>query len=549
VDEAIYQMNQSPSYTGENTTLGGGTFSVSVSTSGSNKLITATGYVPNSTSPLASRTVVIQAGENTSAGSFNYGVQAGAGGFILSGGASIAGNVYADGSINATTGVHISGSAIAANPPAAYVDQSNGTTTISSCTSSSCITFDNTSATGDVAQSFVLGASGVPNSVAVYLEKIGSPHDITLRIVSDSSGAPGNTTLLSATLPAASIGTSLGWATTTLPSTPLLSAGQTYWIVLDTSSPSSSKYYQIGATSGGYSGVAEVGAYGGSWSATSPAGLESYFSVTMGTGGTSIIGSASAGSVGAVYTGSSASDITWAHQVQGASVTGSLYCVTGSYNSKSCTATSSDPNWAPLPLLDSDIASWENDATSGGVISGNYTVGSSGATLGPTEITGNLLVNGGGTLTVTGTLYIQGSFTVTGGGKVVLSPSYGGSSGIIVADGPIAIGGGSSLAGSGTTGSYPFLVTTSACPAGSGCAGVNAIELSGGGGAVALIAQNGTADIAGGTAVKMVTAQTISMEGGATLSYDSGLASAFFSSGPSGGGGWAFIPGTYAIAP
>src|SRR5437868_2820964 len=49
VDQAIYQLNQASSYTGEtDTTLGAGTFTISVSNIDSaTKAITATGAVPN----------------------------------------------------------------------------------------------------------------------------------------------------------------------------------------------------------------------------------------------------------------------------------------------------------------------------------------------------------------------------------------------------------------------------------------------------------------------------------------------------------------------
>ena len=73
------------------------------------------------------------------------------------------------------------------------------------------------------------------------------------------------------------------------------------------------------------------------------------------------------------------------------------------------------------------------------------------------------------------------------------------------------------------------------------------MSLSGGAGAVALVAQNGTASINGGGVLKAITAQTIAMSGGATLTYDTGLVNENFYSGS--GGSWAFVPGTYTILP
>ena len=547
VDKAAYELNQSPSYTGETgTVLSPGTFTVVVSTiDGSTKQITATGYVPNSANPIATKTVKVRVGIDASIISFRYGVQAGAGGFVLSGGAEINGSAYSNGNISATNGVHITGSAIAANPPALAADQANDTPTpISSCTSSTCITFADSTATQDVAQSFRLSTAVGLNNLQLYIKKVGAPSDATVRVVNDSSGSPGTEVLLSGPLSASAVTTSFGWVPATMPATPVLDPSETYWLVVDAAS-NASKYYVLGANSAGYAnGVAKIGRYGVSWSNTTPSGLDGYFRIYLG-GGTSMIGGNTY--IGGVEVGSTVADEAWAHTVIGASVTGSLYCQSSSYTNKVCTTSRPDPTPATMPLSDGNIQDWKDDATAGGVMSGDYHVGWAGGTLGPKEITGNLLVDGGGTLTVSGTLYIHGTITVNGGGKIKLASSYGSNDGAIVADGRVIISGGATFSGSGTAGSYPFLITTSACPAESGCAGANAVSLNGGAGTVAIVAQNGTAFITGGSTLKEVTAKQIAMDGGSTLVYDSGLISANFSSGP--GGSWAFVPGTYAIAP
>jgi hypothetical protein len=198
-----------------------------------------------------------------------------------------------------------------------------------------------------------------------------------------------------------------------------------------------------------------------------------------------------------------------------------------------------------MPLSDGNIQEWKDDAAAGGTQTGNLTVGYAGLTLGPRKIVGNLTVNGGGTLTLTGTLWVTGTVTVTGGGIIRLHSSYGANDGALVSDGRVLVNGGANFFGSGTAGSYPFLITTSSCPADPGCAGAYAIDLNGGAGTVALVAQNGTVNIAGGGALKAVTARQIRMTGGATLTYDSGLINSSFYSGP--GGSWALMPGSYVI--
>jgi Tfp pilus assembly protein PilX len=545
MDKAAYQLNQNSNYSGEsNTVLGEGTFTITVSdVNSSTKRITSTGYVPNSINPRSVRIVKANVVIGNSVISFNYGVQAGNGGFELSGGSTVNGNIYSNGNIVATNGVHITGSATAANPPDVSADQSNDSPMpVTDCPGSGCVTFANSNSTQDFAQSFKLSTSVSINNIQFYIKKTGSPSNISVKIVSDDSGNPGTDVLLSGTLLASQVTTNFGWIPVTFPATPILNAGQTYWMILDASS-NPSKYYTISTNSNGYiNGSGKLGKYGDNWNDTSPAGLDGYFQIYLG-GGTSTIGGSNY--VGGVYVGTTADDIAWAHNVQGASVTGSLYCQVGSNNNKTCDTSRSDPTPQPMPLSDANIQDWKDDASLGDSVS-SFHVDSAGATLGPKVIDGDLLIDGGGTLTVTGTLYIKGNIHITGGGIIRLDhDTYGASNGIIVSDGYILIDGGSNFYGSGESGSYPFVITTSSCPAASGCDGYNAIELSGGSGTVSLIAQDGNININGGTNLKAVTGKQITMSGGATLEYDSGLINSNFTSGP--GGSWQFQPGSYVI--
>jgi hypothetical protein len=326
-----------------------------------------------------------------------------------------------------------------------------------------------------------------------------------------------------------------------MPTTPLLDPGQTYWIVLDGSN-NASNYYTIGANTSYGSGVAKVGQYSSSWSNTSPSGLDGYFRIYLG-GGFSYIGGDS-GSWGANI-GSTGSDNVWAYRVQGVTISGNNYCQSGSGNNKACNTSQGIPPAIAMPISDGNILDWKSDAEAGGVTTGNVTVGWAGATMGPQKIVGNLTVNGGGTLTMTGALWVTGTLTVNGGGKIKLATSYGANQGALVTDGPVEISGGGTFEGSGTTGSYPFVVTTSSCPADPGCNGDYAIDQSGGAGTVALIAQDGTVRVSGGSNMKAVTARQIVMTGGAQLTYDSGLINANFYSGP--GGSFTIAPGSYVI--
>lgn len=543
IDKAIYELNQNTSYTGESgTALPGGTLTISIATVGSDKRITATGYVPNSTNPTATRVVKATATIGNTNVAFHYGVQAGEGGFVMDGGSQINGSVYANGDIQATNGVTITGAAVAANPLATSTDQTNDSPTpISSCTSSTCINFGDSTATQDFAQSFQTSVAQPMNYIEFYIKKTGAPSDETVRIVNDNSGAPGTDVVMSGTLSASAVTTSFGWVKVTMPTVPILDPGQTYWIVIDGAS-NASKYYTIGANSSYANGAAKIGQYSSSWSNTSPAGLDGYFRMYLG-GGTSFIGGGTY--VGALQIGATAADEVWANFVKGTNAVGTIYCKGGNTNNKACNTSRSDPTPSAMPLSDGNIQDWKDDAVSGGTQTGNVTVGFAGATMGPQKIVGNLTVNGGGTLTLSGTLWVTGNITVTGGGKVRLAAAYGANDGALVTDGYVTVNGGATFSGSGTSGSYPFLITTSSCPADPGCAGNPAVTLSGGAGTVAIVAQDGTVNISGGSALKAVTARQVYMTGGAELIYDTGLVNSSFYSGP--GGSYALKPGTYVI--
>ncbi len=532
VEMALWKLNNQSGYAGEtNTPLGNGTFTVSVDTINSGqKNITVTGYIPNSTNPVVHRTVKITADIGSDV-AFHYGVQSGNGGFSMSGSnTTVNGNVYANGNISGNGS--ITGSAVAANLPQVVADQTND----SPMPPTNSITFGNASATEDFAQSFMLSQSYSFNSIQLYIKKISTPSNATIRILYDNNGVPGTAMSgMTGTLNAALVTTNYGWVTVTMPTSPILNAGQLYWLVIDASS-SSSKYYILGANPNGYlSGTGKIGKYNSSWNNTSPAGLDGYFRIYLG-GATSTISG--------INIGTSSSDVAWAHTVSQTTVSGTIYCQSGSGNNKSCNTSRPDPDPQALPVSDGNIQDWKNEAAVGQPIAGDYSLPSN-VSLGPKEIDGNLTISGK-TLTVTGTLWVKGNINLSGGGTIQLDAGYGSHNGVIVTDGWVDLSGGSNFYGSGQPGSYPFLITTSSCPDGPTCSNKPAINFGGGSGTVGLVAQNGTIAISGGSALKAVAAKTISMSGGSQLIYDSGLVNANFTSGP--GGSWNFMPGSYVIS-
>jgi hypothetical protein len=453
--------------------------------------------------------------------SFGYGVQSGTGGFILHNSATVEGNVYSNGSIIGENGAAITGSAFAANSAELTANQSN----TAPVTPADAMVFGNANPTQDVAQSFELSSSGRINKVQLYIKKIGNPGSATVRLTTSSGGNPSGTTLASATLASGQVTTSFGWVEAVFSDNPELTAGTTYWIVIDNSSSNAANHYSLAANTDYADGAAKIGRWGTSWSATTPAGLDGYFSIFLG-GVTSVIDNVDVGTAGV--------GDAHAHTVTGSTIAGALYCQTGSGNNKACDTSRSDPAPQGFPISQANIDQWKEEAEAGGVVSGDYVVDGTTAVLGPAKITGNLTVTNGATLTMTGTIWVEGTISVNVNGLVRVDPAYGANSGVLLADGIITVNNNGNFQGSGTTGSYLLLLTTSDCPISSSCAGANAITLANNVGTVVLSAQYGTLYFSNNAGAKQATAHTIELAQNAEITYETGLIDLNFVSGPGG---------------
>jgi len=463
--------------------------------------------------------------------SFVYGMQAGTGGISISGSSGIIGNVYSNGLIDGCTSCYVTGSVIVANSPSMFIDQSNELPS----SPSNSVTFDDTSSTQDMAQSFKISSTSPITQVSVYLKKVGNPSDINVKIIKDSSGSPSKNSgdvVASAVLSASLVSVNYGWVDVSLSPNPSLALNTTYWLVLDGASDSTSNKYLIGANlDSNYSnGVSKIGKIGSTWTNT---GYDTYFRIFLGGFFGQIKGTSQWNQFDV---GTGGTGIAYAHNVSYVSATGDIRCQVGLLNNKVCNTSYSDPSPVPYPVSDANIQSWKNEATAGGIINTNYTVdGSNKISLSSKRINGNLTVSGSGELTLTGTIYVTGNVTISGSGKIKLATSYGTKSGIIVTDGRVTIPGSGQASGSGQSGSYLMIVTTSDCPASSSCGGDNAIEMSGSGGAVILNAQKGTLDFSGSAYANEAAANKIIMSGSTIVKYEDGLISPNFSSGSSGG--------------
>ncbi len=218
---------------------------------------------------------------------------------------------------------------------------------------------------------------------------------------------------------------------------------------------------------------------------------------------------------------------------------------------------SPDQPTVPLPISDTQISQWEADAAAGNPTitscdsNGNYTIDSS-VTLGPQKIECNLIVkSSSGVLTITGPLWVTGNITTQTGPKIKMSPSLGSTNVPIIADNPanqtgsgkIDIGQTTTFEGSGSPGSFVFLISQNRSAEQGGSA--VAISMSQGASALVAYASHGLVTLTQSVDVKEVTGYKISLAQSSKVTYDKGLPNAVFQTGP--GGSWSFVPGTYAI--
>lgn len=116
VERTLWQLNQTAGVCSDcqdERNIGStGTFKVTITNKTSSlKTITATGYIPNSTSPKAKRTIKVDTLISAATISFRYAVQVGAGGVDMENSSTINGTVYSNGNITGSGSSVINGEA------------------------------------------------------------------------------------------------------------------------------------------------------------------------------------------------------------------------------------------------------------------------------------------------------------------------------------------------------------------------------------------------------------------------------------------------------
>lgn len=195
-----------------------------------------------------------------------------------------------------------------------------------------------------------------------------------------------------------------------------------------------------------------------------------------------------------------------------------------------------------MPVADTTIQAWEDSADDNiisGCSGGNLTI-SSATTTGPAKIPCNLILNAN--LTLTGPVWVEGNITL-GSSDVFVHSSLGANSVALIADKPsdrvnsgkITMTNGAAFTGSGNPLSYVVLLSMNTSAENNGS--IIAIDVNNNlNGDLFVYAPHGWIDIKNGATLVGMAGYKIIIKNNAVITYENGLASMLFESGP--GGGW-----------
>lgn len=309
--------------------------------------------------------------------------------------------------------------------------------------------FGHNSSYRDVAQSFIAPTDSAISQVDVRLKKIGSPSNLTLRIVEDDGGKPSGSSdeIASSTLQSSWVTSSLSWITVNLTSSSITN-GATYWIVLDGGSDSSDYYHWSSDESQAYAdGEAK---YSKNWKSKPwyDIAADLHFRVSFGGANTSFLGNNNVEVNGDLY----------ANHIEDVDVDGDAYYQSiSNVSADNYYPGSDDPPAIDYPISDSQIDAWKSIAENGGTHSGDYN--NCGSSIGPIKITGDLEMSNNCTITLTGTVWVQGDINIENNGTLKIHSSYGGNGEIIIASGQIEFENNVDIEGSGQGDSYMLVIS------------------------------------------------------------------------------------------
>jgi hypothetical protein len=533
IEDSIYRILKGKNYEATNQLIvGDGLTDISISSDDSIRTIESTGDMAQRIRKLKT-TLTIEATVIT----FHYGAQVDRGGLIIRNNATVYGNVYSNGNIQgADVTSEITGDAwvaggIAPNPDQKWTVQDSDFPFGLKSGGEDYI---------DTAQSFIPSETKFLNRVSFYIKKVGSPPDQTVRIVTDDGGEPSQTSIGEGTLKASKITSNYSWIDISIDLPPLLTAGQTYWIMIDVSRDDDNHWVWGKDSTDGYPlGTAK---YTKDWTKAvtvwSPAGGDLNFKTW--TGG--IITYIDKTTVGVdahanTITDSAVGRDAYYQYIENTSVGGTSY------------PGSPDPALKDLSISYAQIQEWEKGAccdTGAGcqptcVYVGDYTP-LDGSSIGPIKIEGDLIFPQNGTVTIEGPVWVTGNILATNNVIIKLKESL--TSGYaIIADNPSdqANYGKIELSNNVFTqdspeGGYLLFVSTNTSlsdldPSIWLFNNVNK-DLA----QSIIFSLQGLIKVENNAKFKEITGFSIYLSNNAEIVYDSGLINAAFSTGP--GGGW-----------
>ena len=539
VDKALSSLNiTGGSYNGETeTVLGEGSYSVAITTQDAGtKIIQSTGYIPSKVKAKAKRTIKITSSRGIGA-AFVYGVQIGEGGLTMKGGNSVRGSIYSNGDIIVTGGGsenEVIGDVWVAGAAAATADQQTD------CDGSNCTDYIfGRSVSGesrlDIAQSFRPSITKEMSKVSIKLKKIGSPPDLTVRILGDNSGKPNkNDVKATGTLYSSLVTTSYGWIDVTFDLTPILSANTTYWLMLHASSSNTNYWSWQNDLAKSYTcGNPDLcfGMWSPDWSVHSPVWTafngDLSFKVFLGGFPTKVDGADNLDIQGNVH----------ANTIKDVEIDKDAYyqtLISSSVHGASHPA-SEDPPPKVFPISDANVAEWKNVADAGGTIAGFSNC--------PTQILSQKIEGDveldGCHITIKSPIWITGNLILENNNILTLSSEYGATSGVIVIDGRFEMKNGNHFNGTGTGNSLLMVLSNYD----SRSNGLPAVDVKNNGNSGVFYAANGIISPGNGNTFKELTAWKIDLVQNSTIDYETGLSSTLFSSGPSGT--YSLVKGTY----
>ena len=441
-------------------------------------------------------------------------------------------------------------------PRISYYNNTSGDLKFAKCADADC---SPTATQNDAAQSFQPSIDSPIMKVSMYLKKVGTPPDATIRIINDVSSAPGGAgdVVTTGTLNASSVGSTYAWIDVGFSTNPTLNNAQTYWIVFDGGNDTSNYWVWGYGTADPYgSGQAK---YSADWSAGSPVWTNVAGSATSDLAFKVFLGGAATGIDGLLVTGDA-----HANTITNSRVCGDAYYT--SIDSSSLTflnapdspcplaytpgtayTPSPDPPTVPMAISQANIDAWEVAAAAGDTIAGPYSP-ANGSTIGPAKINGDLnLTTNGAIYYIGGPVWVVGDITVNNNVKVVLDPSFGTMSTVVVADDPanqstkgmIIVDNGVRVCGSAgynagtntcnpSNGSYVMFLSTYN-------GSDDAIKLKNNSDGAIFYTSAGSIEVENTASAKQITGYKVQLENNAVITYESGLQDVKFSAGPSAG--------------